>query len=67
MKRQNNDPSWLTVGYSGRCSKCKDRLRKGTTAYYFPKGKTTLCADCGSVAFLAYLMCNTDEAVFTSG
>ena len=64
MKRQNNDPSRLTVRYTGRCSKCGKKLPKGSQAYYWPKGSNLLCEECGAEDFLSFLSSVADEEVY---
>ena len=54
MKRQNNDPSRLTVRYTGRCSKCGKKLPKSSQAYYWPKGSRRLCEECGAEDFYPF-------------
>ena len=64
MSRQNNDPSRLTVRYSGKCSKCGKKLPKGSTAYWFPIGSKLTCEDCGAEDYLEFLSSVADEEVY---
>lgn len=48
-RRRSNAPYWLTTRYGGICDRCKQAIRKGEEALYYPSTRTTLCAgdSCG--------------------
>ena len=43
MGRGSSKPYWLTTKYGGVCSRCKEGIKKGEKALYYPAGKTLLC------------------------
>lgn len=67
-KHYPRDPYWLTVKYSCQCSRCHAPLARGARAFYYPNGKSMLCAAaaCGEKAAAEFHAAAADEA-FTSG
>lgn len=51
MYRRNyyeDDPRWIDVRYPAKCS-CGQQIRPGDRGFYYPRGKTVVCEQCGMV------------------
>lgn len=51
MYRRNyykDDPRWIDVRYAAKCS-CGQEIRPGDRGFYYPRGKTVVCEQCGMV------------------
>jgi hypothetical protein len=66
MKSYRDDPRWITVRYAGTCKMCGKAIPAGAQAYYYPRGKTLLCADdkCGGHAAREFAAAAMDEAMY---
>jgi hypothetical protein len=51
MYRRNyyqDDPRWIDIRYAAKCP-CGQEIRRGDRGFYYPKGKTLVCENCGFV------------------
>ena len=61
MKKYKGDPRRITARFNSNCSKCKTKIVKGTTAYYWPNTKTIMCPGCGEPEYREFLAMAADE------
>lgn len=57
----SKDPFWMKAKYEGKCSDCKEVIKKGDDMWYYPIGKHTLCKKCGESAEAKFLEQVQDE------
>lgn len=44
----SGDPRWIRAKYAGSCHGCKQPIKAGDHAFYYPRGKTMHCEKCGA-------------------
>jgi hypothetical protein len=64
MRRYSNDPYWLNARFESQC-KCGCKVKRGDRIFYYPNGKTALCAKCGEAAAAEFQGAAMDEAMMT--
>jgi hypothetical protein len=64
MTRYSKDPRQIGAKFSSNCSKCKTRIRKGDTIYYWPSSGEVFCTSCGDAPFRQFLSSVADEEVY---
>jgi hypothetical protein len=42
-----SDPHWTTARFASACVKCRKRIARGDTIFYYPLSKEVYCEDCG--------------------
>jgi hypothetical protein len=57
----SKDPFWMKAKYEGKCSDCKEVIKKGDQMWYYPIGKVTMCQKCGAAAEAKFLEQVQDE------
>ncbi|MFH1118247.1 MAG: hypothetical protein V1775_00380 [Bacteroidota bacterium] len=63
--RYRNDPYQLNVRFNSTCEKCKLKLVKGSSAYYWPLSKKVYCLVCGETDYQAFLSSAMDEDFYS--
>ncbi|NQU52161.1 MAG: hypothetical protein HQ522_06435 [Bacteroidetes bacterium] len=58
------DPRRITALFNSTCSKCKNRIKKSSRAYYWPNTKTVMCETCGLPEYNQFLSMAADEEVY---
>lgn len=64
MPRYALDPRWITARFDSKCQ-CGKAIRRGTRIFYYPNGKTALCADCSQKASAEFSAAAADEAMMS--
>jgi hypothetical protein len=64
MTRYSKDPRQISTKFSSNCCKCKTRIFKGSTIYYWPSSGEVFCSSCGEVPFRQFLSSAADEEVY---
>ena len=64
MTRYSKDPRQISAKFSSNCCKCKTRIPKGTTIYYWPASSEVFCSSCGDAPFRGFLSSVADEEVY---
>ena len=64
MSQYRNDPRMITAKFSSNCSKCKTKLVKGTSIYYWPSSREVFCTRCGEGPYRQFLSSAADEDVY---
>ena len=64
MKKYFNDPRPITVRYPAACAECNAKLKKGSSAYYWPSDGKIYCISCGESEYRQFLSAAADEAVY---
>jgi hypothetical protein len=56
-------PRWILARFPSSCSKCLARIAKGERVFYYPSGRSVMCAgeNCGSQASRDYDAACFDE------
>ena len=54
----------ITAKFSSNCSKCKTKLLKGTSIYYWPSSREVFCTKCGEGPYRQFLSSAADEDVY---
>jgi len=54
----------ITAKFSSSCSKCKTKLLKGTSIYYWPSSREVFCTKCGEDPYRQFLSSAADEDVY---
>jgi len=65
MTRYSKDPRQISAKFSSNCCKCKARIQKGATIYYWPSSGEVFCTICGDEPFRQFLSTAADEEVYT--
>jgi len=65
MTRYSKDPRQISAKFSSICSKCKTRIPKGATIYYWPSSGEVFCSSCGDTPFRQFLSSAADEEVYS--
>ena len=63
MTCYTNDPRQITAKFSSTCSKCKTKIKKGDTIYYWPSSREVFCTSYGEVPYRQFLSSAADEDV----
>gem|GEM_PF-329353 len=63
MTRYSNDPRQITAKFSSSCSKCKTKIKKGATIYYWPSSREVFCTCCGDAPYRQFLSSAADDDV----
>jgi hypothetical protein len=63
MSRYSKDPRQITAKFSSNCSKCKERILKGASIYYWQSSGEVFCSSCGEKPFREFLFSIADEEV----
>jgi hypothetical protein len=66
MTRYSKDPKQISTKFSSNCCKCKTRIPKGATIYYWPSSGEVYCSSCGDVPFRRFLSSVVDEEVYAA-
>jgi hypothetical protein len=66
MKKYFNDPRPITVRYPANCAECNTKLKKGTSAYYWPSDGKLYCQSCGDSEYRQFLSAAADEEVYNA-
>jgi hypothetical protein len=63
------DPKWITVKYTGKCSRCHTVINAGTRAFYYPNGKRLYCSSdhCGGNCDREFQAAAFDEDFASAG
>jgi len=65
MTCYTNDPRQITAKFSSTCSKCKTKIKKGATIYYWPSSYEVFCTNCGDTPYRQFLSsAAADEDVY---
>lgn len=64
MKKYKGDPRRITARFNSTCCNCNCNIRKGDSAYYWPKGKLIYCTNCGEPEFRQFVSMASDEDVY---
>ena len=64
MSYYSNDPRLITAKFSSTCSKCKTKIQKGTSVYYWPSSREAFCPTCGDAPYRKFLSSVADEEVY---
>jgi len=64
MSQYKNDPRQITAKFSSSCSKCKTKLLKGSSIYYWPSSREVFCTKCGEGPYRQFLSSAADEDVY---
>jgi len=64
MTRYSKDPRQISAKFSSNCCKCKTRIPKGATIYYWPSSGEVFCSSCGDSPFRQFLSSVADEEVY---
>lgn len=65
MTRYSNDPRQISAKFSSSCSKCKTKIKKGTTINYWPSSHEVFCTNCGDESYRQFLSSVADEEVYS--
>jgi hypothetical protein len=65
MTRYSKDPRQISAKFSSNCCKCKTRIPKGASIYYWPSSGEVFCSSCGDVPFRQFLSSAADEEVYS--
>ncbi len=67
MAQYSGDPRWIRVRYPAHCGRCSAQICRGDEAFYYPNGKTLLCAGekCGKKASRDFETTKFDESVMS--
>ena len=68
MPRYPRDPYWLTAKFNSTCPKCKETIKKGQQAFYYPSTRECYCQkdSCGGNASREFTAAAEDEAFMCS-
>jgi hypothetical protein len=61
--RHSQDPRWIILRFSGSCARCSAPIERNQRAFYYPIGRTLLCAadSCGGQASRDFAAACFDE------
>lgn len=65
MRHYKDDPRKMAAKFTGRCKQCNCKTPKGSTIYYWPKGRLALCEKCGEEEYRTFLSAAQDEAMYS--
>jgi len=56
---------YSSAKFSSSCSKCKTKIKKGATIYYWPSSREVFCTICGDAPYRQFLSSMADEEVYS--
>ena len=59
------DPYWTSARFNSTCP-CGDKIEKGESIFYYPKGKKAYCAECGESESARFEGAALDEYLYNS-
>jgi hypothetical protein len=67
MRRYAGDPYWTAARYASACTQCKRIVRRGERIFYYPKGRSVYCEQCGEGAAADFRAAAADEETYAGG